>query len=117
MSVVGGIMAGKKKEDREFGWRIREFAKKIFEDDESDKGNTRTITLDPRKSFRKLEKNEILARQDSRCYMCHKRLDPRAIVFDHIIPYSTGGKTTVENGEALCPECHEKKTQQDKFRI
>ena len=30
--------------------------------------------------------------------------------FDHIIPVSKGGKTTVKNGQALCRPCHLEKT-------
>ena len=29
---------------------------------------------------------------------------------DHIVPYSLGGNTTVENGQLLCPNCNRKKS-------
>ncbi len=46
-----------------------------------------------------------------RCRKCGKRLadDFHA---DHVIPYSRGGLTATNNGQALCPSCNLRKGAQ-----
>lgn len=34
----------------------------------------------------------------------------KLVEYDHIIPFSEGGKTVLENIQCLCRECHKKKT-------
>jgi hypothetical protein len=65
---------------------------------------------DSRRSFGSDQKKAILAQQDNKCAsaLCHhKKLDPREIHFHHAKPWSSGGRTTVKNGRALCASCHE----------
>jgi len=64
----------------------------------------------------KSQKNEVLARQKSKCARCHKLLDPRATHFDHIKEVYKGGKSTVDNLQALCANCHNIKTHEDKLK-
>ncbi len=65
---------------------------------------------DSRRSFTATQKKEILYQQDNKCAssLCrHKKLDPRATHFHHEKPWSSGGRTIISNGKALCAECHE----------
>jgi len=62
---------------------------------------------DSRRAFTQTQKKEILYQQDNKCARCHKKLDPRAIQFDHAKPWASGGRTITQNGRALCGECHD----------
>lgn len=62
---------------------------------------------DSRRSFTSTQKKEILYQQDNKCAKCHKKLDPRAIQFDHRKPWASGGRTITRNGRALCGKCHD----------
>lgn len=52
----------------------------------------------------------VIRRDDYHCQDCGKRLYDQEIEFDHIIPYSKGGPTTVDNLRILCRECNRKKS-------
>src|ERR1039458_270577 len=65
---------------------------------------------DNRRAFTDTQRKEILYQQDSKCAVCHNKLDPRAIEYDHIKEWSVLGKTIIKNGAALCPTCHKIKT-------
>ena len=69
-----------------------------------------TEPRDKRRAFTITQKTAILYQQDSKCAICHKKLDPRAIDYDHIKEWSASGKTIIKNGAALCPICHRIKT-------
>jgi 5-methylcytosine-specific restriction endonuclease McrA len=69
-----------------------------------------------REPVSKSQKNEVLARQKSKCTRCHKLLDPRAMHFDHIKEVYKGGKSTIANLQALCANCHNIKTHEDKLK-
>ena len=71
---------------------------------------------DSRRQISRSEKNEVLAKQHNKCNICKKGLDPRAIHFDHIKEYSKGGKTSLSNIQALCPNCHARKTNKDRVK-
>ena len=64
----------------------------------------------------KSQKNEVLARQKNKCNGCHKPLDMRATHFDHIKEVYKGGKSKVDNLQALCVSCHSIKTHEDKLK-
>ena len=64
------------------------------------------VERDSRRAFTQTQKNEILFQQDYKCAICHKKLDPRAIEYDHIKPWAAGGRTITINGRALCANCH-----------
>lgn len=66
-----------------------------------------TLKKDTRRYFTLTQKKEILYRQDNKCAICHKQLDPRVTYFHHEKPWALGGITEVVNGQALCPHCHE----------
>jgi 5-methylcytosine-specific restriction endonuclease McrA len=43
-----------------------------------------------------------------RCKKCGTKLN-KSFHADHVVPYSKGGETTLENAQALCPTCNLKK--------
>ncbi len=69
-----------------------------------------------REPVSKSQKNEVLARQKSKCNRCKKLLDPRATHFDHIKEVYKGGKSIVNNLQVLCANCHNIKTNEDKLK-
>ena len=73
-------------------------------------------TRDKRRAFTQTQKNEILYQQGNKCAMCHEKLDPRAIEFDHCKEWSASGKTTIKNGAALCRTCHGIKTYNSRLK-
>jgi len=68
---------------------------------------TRKPKRDSRRAFSPTQKEAILSKQNGICVKCRKKLDPRAIHFHHKKPWSSGGRTTVANGKAVCGTCHE----------
>ncbi len=69
-----------------------------------------------RQPVSKSQKNEILARQKNKCAHCRKMLDMRAIHFDHIKEVYRGGKSVINNLQALCTECHAIKTHNERLK-
>jgi hypothetical protein len=65
---------------------------------------------DSRRRFTDTQKKQILYQQDNKCAVCHKKLDPRTVEFDHVKEWSATGETIVKNGAALHPDCHRLKT-------
>jgi len=63
---------------------------------------------DPKRTWSSDGKREILLKQDNKCKICNIYLDDTHIQyeFDHIIPHAQGGQTDLENGRALCRNCH-----------
>lgn len=50
---------------------------------------------------------EVFRRDRSTCQACGKSVEDGAVLHaDHIVPYSLGGLTTLENLQALCSECN-----------
>jgi len=58
-----------------------------------------------RKTIPKSIKNEVLVQQDYKCANCGSKLPARKH-FHHITPVSEGGDNSIDNVEALCPNCH-----------
>ena len=76
---------------------------------EEKKKNKRGRTL-------KGEEDKLWDRQDGKCAMCGKKLG-RHYHIDHKKPIALGGSDTLRNKQLLCPECHMKKTRQDRLKI
>lgn len=54
---------------------------------------------------------EIAYNQKYKCAVCQELLHPRAMDIDHIVELSKGGEDTIKNCQALCANCHAKKTR------
>jgi len=71
-----------------------------------------TETKEERQVSRQIPREVILAvikRDGYFCRLCRKNLTETEIVFDHIIPFSKGGPTDVNNLRILCAECNQKR--------
>lgn len=64
---------------------------------------------DARRSFTDDQRNIIYLRDKGICKICNKKCSREDYHADHIKPHSTGGKTSVDNGQVLCIECNLKK--------
>jgi 5-methylcytosine-specific restriction endonuclease McrA len=58
-----------------------------------------------RRIFNHDQKRELWFAAGGRCVICRARLGPDWQA-DHIMPWSKGGLTIVENGQALCRTCN-----------
>lgn len=64
-------------------------------------------------SIRVFDKRDKLAtyeKQGHKCNLCGKKFNFEEMHGDHIIPWSKGGKTILENCQMLCRDCNIKKT-------
>ena len=74
------------------------------------------VLLDDQRQFTHDQRTAIYRKTNGRC--ANPDNNPRCVDecqwdnfhADHIIPHSKGGKTTVENGQLLCPSCNLKKS-------
>ena len=69
---------------------------------------------DPRRTFSRAEKAQVLERAGHRCER-HSRLlgrcrETEALQADHVHPHSRGGATDVANGQALCRRHNKQKS-------
>jgi hypothetical protein len=53
---------------------------------------------------------KVVRRDNHICQECFQYVNDNEIEFDHIIPYSKGGPTNVENIRLLCRKCNRKKS-------
>lgn len=67
--------------------------------------------IKPKREISKKYRWEIAYRQQYKCAECKQLLHPRAMDIDHIKPLSEGGEDTIENCQALCANCHAKKSR------
>lgn len=75
--------------------------------------NGATETKEGRRQGRYLPRDimlKVVRRDNQICQVCYKYVRDDEIEFDHIIPYSKGGPTTVENIRLLCRSCNRKKS-------
>ncbi len=104
--------------NRKFGTWIKaleafvEFINSVSEDKEeiSDEENSIEITIKPEIIFKhKTKRNpserlkvQVLMRDGNKCRLCGITVTGDNIHFDHILPWSKGGETTLENLQVLC---------------
>ena len=53
---------------------------------------------------------KVVRRDNHVCQACHLYVPDDQVEFDHVIPFSKGGATTVENLRLLCRACNRKKS-------
>lgn len=71
-----------------------------------------TETRDERQMSRQIPRDVVIAvikRDGFFCRLCRKNLTEAEVVFDHIIPFSKGGPTDVNNLRILCAKCNQKR--------
>jgi superfamily II DNA or RNA helicase len=77
------------------------------------------LDLDPQRFFSTNQRHVLYSLADGCCELCGKELDIGWHA-DHRIPWADGGPTVIENGQALCSGCNQKKGRemqfQDKFQ-
>ena len=76
------------------------------------------VSRDERRTFTRAQKEKILSNQKFKCAICKKSFSKEEIAamtidFDHIKPWSEGGRTVVSNGQAVHKYCHKKKTNDE----
>lgn len=62
------------------------------------------------RAFTNADRIKIYERQNHRCAECGEQYPMEEMEADHITPWSVGGKTTADNGQLLCKNCHKKKS-------
>jgi hypothetical protein len=67
-----------------------------------------------KRSVSESKKKFVAAQQGWVCYDCGKQLNSTYEV-DHIVPLHKNGTNHIDNLNALCPECHRKRTIQTKL--
>ena len=67
---------------------------------------------DPKRNFDEAQRQVIYRRGNGICKMCGKQCEWNNWEADHIVPWSHGGRTEVENGQVLCPSCNSMKSDQ-----
>lgn len=68
----------------------------------------KTIATGVGELFAAAMKKEVLKKYDNRCIICGNSTSSD-LAIDHLIPYSKGGKNTLENAIVLCTKCNNKK--------
>ena len=64
------------------------------------------------------DKSNILKNQNEKCANCGKKFSASSVIhYDHIKALGAGGKDSIGNIQALCPNCHAEKTRQDRTKI
>lgn len=58
------------------------------------------------RQFSDSEKRTMYERQNGVCAFCDDHFEFSEMQGDHVVPWSKGGKTTLENGQMLCAQCN-----------
>ncbi len=66
-----------------------------------------------RHKARKLRESQWWKRRLAKgiCHYCGRKIAPRQLTMDHIVPISRGGHSTRGNAVTACKECNNKKKQ------
>ena len=65
--------------------------------------------LDEKRDFDQNQRYVLFRRSNQICQSCEKDIKFNSFHADHVVPFSHGGRTSIENGQALCKECNLKK--------
>lgn len=55
-------------------------------------------------------KLKVVRRDNNQCQVCGRILKDEEIQFDHLIPYSKGGPSDIDNLRVICEKCNKKKS-------
>ena len=69
------------------------------------------FSANKRRWFTLTERKLVLKNQKGVCAICKGKVTSESSEADHIVPYSAGGPTTIENCQVLHKHCHRSKTQ------
>ncbi len=72
------------------------------------KGSVSPSQRDPKRVYTQKQKGEMLEAQGGKCAGCDQVKTVDEVHGHHLKRHADGGKTTMENGAALCKECHTK---------
>lgn len=61
---------------------------------------------DPIRAFSSAHKDALIKNSGGRCEGCCEFFLDGGVHFHHIVPWASGGRTSVSNGECLCVPCH-----------
>lgn len=67
--------------------------------------------LKPKRQYSTKHRWEIAYRQEYKCAVCLDLLHPKAMDIDHVVELSRGGEDIADNCQALCANCHAKKSR------
>ncbi len=70
-------------------------------------GDSRMLSL---RSFDDKTKRKVYEAQKGFCVKCGGKFEIKEMEADHIIPWSKGGKTLIENCQMLCRKCNGRKS-------
>ena len=62
-----------------------------------------------KRNFNQSQRKELFLKADGKCQICSCDISLDNFHADHKIPFCEGGKTELNNGQALCPQCNLKK--------
>jgi 5-methylcytosine-specific restriction endonuclease McrA len=60
----------------------------------------------------KFNRRNVYQRDGHRCQYCGQKKPPRELSYDHVVPRSSGGRTTWENIVTACRACNTRKDDQ-----
>ena len=63
------------------------------------------------RSFTDKQKQQMYIRQEKTCFDCEEEMEISKMEGEHIIPWSQGGKTDLDNGCMVCLPCHKERTR------
>lgn len=76
------------------------------------KSRSKSKLKNSRPQFSHLQRNQIAFNQDWKCNMCKSKLQPEFSI-DHIIALRFQGSNDASNLQALCANCHLKKSNEE----
>ena len=104
-----GVFFNEHKDDKLNAAELEQRIVELIDDDEVENkkgiyeylltGNVRTLSL---RTFDEKTKQKVYARQDGICPSCKKHFNFEEMEADHILPWTGGGKTILENCQMLC---------------
>ena len=71
--------------------------------------NPDLIPKDRQRTFTEDQRIIVWRRDNETCQECNNRVEFDEMEADHIIPYSRGGHTTIDNAQTLCRQCNARK--------